>query len=217
MDERVDIFLENYREQMPGFLSDIEKHAREHNIPVMSKRTGDVIRYTLHTIEPSSVLEIGTAVGFSALFMKTCVSPQTRITTIEKIEARYSQAEVNFSRYDKEHQIELIKEDASEAIERFKSEGKRYQFIFLDAAKAQYSAFLPTLIELLETGGVLISDNVLHHGVVMSSRYAVSNRDRTIHERLRKYLKEVSSHPMLETLILPMDDGITISRKLGKQ
>ena len=214
MKERIDVFLDKYRERMPEYLTEIEAVARTNNVPVIGRATGDLLRYSLQSGNVKRVLEIGTAVGFSALFMRECLPEDGTITTIEKIEARYSQAESNFKKYDKNHQITLLKEEAADAIVRLKEEGKTYQLIFLDAAKGQYLSFLPTLVELLEVGGVLVSDNVFHEGVVMNSRYAVSQRDRTIHERLRAYLQAITDHEQLTTLILPVDDGISVCKKI---
>ena len=214
MKERVDIFLDKYRERMPDYLVDIETVARENNIPVIGRGTGDLLRYALHSVEAERVLEIGTAIGFSALFMREIIPEDGTITTIEKIEARYSQAERNFQKYDKKNQITLLKEEAADAIVRLKEEGKTYHLIFLDAAKGQYIAFLPTLVDLLEVGGVLVSDNIFHNGTVMNSRYAVSQRDRTIHERLREYLQAITEHEQFTSLILPVDDGIAVSKKI---
>ena len=213
MKERVDVFLEKYREPMPEYLADIEVMARENRIPVIDRGTGDVLRFAIRTVGAKRVLEIGTAIGFSALFMRESLPEDATITTIEKIEARYSQAETNFKKYDKDGRITLIKDEAADAIERLKEQGETYDLIFLDAAKGQYISFLPTLVALLDVGGVLVTDNVFHEGVVMNSRYAVNQRDRTIHERLREYLKAITEHEQLTSVILPMDDGIAVCKK----
>ncbi|MBR6229375.1 MAG: O-methyltransferase [Eubacterium sp.] len=215
MKDRIDVFLDKYRTPLPSYLLDMEKHAREHNIPVIERGTGDILRYVLNTVKPKSILEIGTAIGFSALFMRECLpGNDVKITTIEKIEARYEQAQVNFDAYDTSHQITLIRDEAADAIRRLKVAGEKYQVIFLDAAKGQYISFLPTLLELLEVEGVLVSDNVFHEGTVMNSRYAVNQRDRTIHERLREYLKAITDSEQLESLIIPVDDGVAISKRI---
>ncbi len=214
MKERVDVFLEKYREPMPEYLADIEAMARENRIPVIDRGTGDVLRFAIRTVGAGRVLEIGTAIGFSALFMRESLPEDATITTIEKIETRYAQAELNFEKYDKNHQITLLKEDASDAIVRLKEAGETYDLIFLDAAKGQYISYLPTLVALLNIGGKLVTDNVFHDGVVMNSRYAVNQRDRTIHDRLREYLKAITSHEQLASLILPMGDGIAVSQKI---
>ena len=215
MDERTEVFLEKYRVPLPPYLADMSRHAGEHNVPIIRRSTGDILRYVLCTVEPDEILEIGTAIGFSALFMKECLSDKNvHITTIEKIEARYSQADVNFSKFDKDRCISLIKDDATDVIKRLKDEGKKYQVIFLDAAKGQYIYFLPILVELLDVGGVMVADNIFHDGVVMNSRYAVNQRDRTIHDRLREFLAAVTENDKLESLILPVDDGIVVSKKV---
>ena len=213
MKDRVDIFLEQYRTRIPEYLTDLEMVARQNNIPVMAHSTGDLLRYALGSVGAKNVLEIGTAVGYSALYMKECLPEDAHITTIEKIDARYEQAETNFAAYDKKKQITLLKEDAADAIEWLKKEGQVFDLIFLDAAKGQYVSYLPTLVELLRSQGVLVTDNVFHNGTVMNSRYAVTQRDRTIHERLREYLKAITEHPELNTLILPMDDGVAVCKK----
>ncbi|MEE3467037.1 MAG: O-methyltransferase [Eubacterium sp.] len=214
MKERVDIFLDKYRERMPDYLVELESVARSNNIPVIDRGTGDVLRYAIHTSKAKKVLEIGTAIGFSALFMREILPEDGTITTIEKIEARYSQAESNFKKHDKRQQITLLKEDAWDAIRRLHEQGEQYDLIFLDASKGQYISYLPILVDLLRVDGELITDNVFHNGVVMNSRYAVSQRDRTIHERLREYLQAITSHEQLTSLILPMEDGISISKKI---
>ena len=215
MKDRIEVFLDKYRTPLPPYLLDMERHAREHNIPVIERGTGDILRYLLNTIKPKRILEIGTAIGFSALFIRECLpDDEVKITTIEKIEARYTQAEVNFREYDRSNRITLIKDDAKDAILRLKEEKETYQVIFLDAAKGQYISFLPTLIDLLEIEGVLIADNVFHEGSVMNSRYAVTQRDRTIHERLREYLKAITESEQLESLILPVDDGVAVSKRV---
>ncbi|MBO4396543.1 MAG: O-methyltransferase [Eubacterium sp.] len=213
MKERIDIFLEQFREQLPEYLSEISRHAKANNVPIIGRQTGDLLRYILRTRLPEKVLEIGTAVGFSALFMKECV-PSAQIITVEKIEARYTQAENYFKKYDKDDRIRLIREDAADAIDELKSAGERFQVIFLDAAKGQYVSFLPNLVEMLDFGGVLVADNVFHGGTVKNSRYAVTQRDRTIHERLRGYLRAINEHEQLESMILPVDDGVAVSKKI---
>ncbi|MBO6108951.1 MAG: O-methyltransferase [Eubacterium sp.] len=210
---RTEVFLDKYRPYMPDYLSELEMGAREHNIPVIGRGTGDIIRYICRTVNPENVLEIGTAIGFSALFIRECIPENAHITTIEKIESRYEQAEINFKNYDKKGQITLIKEDALDTIERLLEEKKKYGVIFLDAAKGQYITFFPILAELLEREGVLITDNVFHGGTVMNSRFAVTQRDRTIHTRLREYLQTITEDERFESVILPIDDGIAISRK----
>ena len=213
-----DAYFETIREQEgqkteADHLVEIEAYARENNVPVIGRGTGDIIRYYLRSVAPENVLEIGTAIGYSALFMREYLSVNAHITTIEKIESRYTLAENNFKKYDKDNKITLIKEDAGDAIEKLRDNGNKYGVIFLDAAKGQYPAYLPVLVDLLETGGVIITDNIFHNGAVINSRYAVTQRDRTIHDRLREYMKDISENEGLNTLILPVEDGVAICQK----
>ena len=160
--------------------------------------------------QPSRILEIGTAVGFSALLLSEYMPKGGRITTIEKYEKRIPVARENFRRAGKEDQITLIEGDALEVMRTL--EGP-YDFIFMDAAKGQYIHYLPETVRLLADGGVLVSDNVLQDGDVIESRFAVERRNRTIHSRMREYLYELKHHGQLTTSIIPLGDGVAISVK----
>lgn len=211
--ERMEVFLEKYRQQSPAYIADLENRALAANVPIIRRGTRDLLRYLLRTGKPARVLEIGTAIGYSALYMKTCLPETSKITTIEKVEMRLTEARKNLSCYDKERQITLLEGDASDVLQRLVEEGKQYDFIFMDAAKGQYLNFLPAVCRLLAQGGTLVSDNILHEGDVMESRYAVTRRDRTIHGRMRKYLQALVETEELETVCLAVGDGMTISYK----
>jgi predicted O-methyltransferase YrrM len=159
-------------------------------------------------VRPENILEIGTAVSFSALLMHE-YAPDARVTTIENYEPRLIKARENFAKYAGDDRIELLEGDAAQILPGLKDGG--YDFIFLDSAKGQYITFLDDIVRLLAPGGMLVSDNVMQDGDVIESRYAVRRRDRTIHERMREYLREVSDSPCLESAILPMADGVTVS------
>lgn len=160
--------------------------------------------------QPSQILEIGTAIGFSAILMSEYMPEDGRITTIEKYEKRIPIARENFRRAGKEGQITLIEGDALEVMGALEG---TYDFIFMDAAKGQYIHYLPDVLRLLSDGGVLMSDNVLQDGDVIESRFAVERRNRTIHSRMREYLYELKHHRQLITSILPLGDGIALSVK----
>ena len=158
--------------------------------------------------QPEHILEIGTAVGFSSLMMSECVSADCTITTIENYEKRIPIARENFARAGKDHQITLLEGDAMEVLKGLTGP---YDFVFLDAAKAQYIYYLPELLRMMPKGAVLVSDNVLQDGNIVESRFAVERRDRTIHARMREYLYELTHREDLETSILPLGDGVTVS------
>lgn len=217
MDNRMEVFLERYREQPPDYIQELERQALADEVPVIRRGTRDMLRYLLRTKRPERVLEIGTAIGYSALFMKECLPENSSITTVEKVEMRLREARKNLAGYDREKRIRLIEGDARDVLKELVSGGETFSFIFMDAAKGQYLNFLPDVLALLETGGILVSDNILHEGDVMESRYGVTRRDRTIHGRMREYLQVITRHEQLETICLPIGDGMTIStKKYGK-
>ena len=168
------------------------------------------LRFLLTMKRPMKILEVGTAIGFSALLMSEYAPQGCQITTIEKYEPRIPIARDNFKKAGKEDCITLLEGDAVEILQQLEGQ---YDLIFMDAAKGQYINFMPDILRLLAKDGLLVSDNVLQDGDVIESRYAVVRRNRTIHGRMREYLYELTHHPQLETCILPVGDGITLSVK----
>ena len=156
------------------------------------------------------ILEVGTAIGFSALLMSEYAPQGCHITTIEKYEKRIPLAKENFKKAGKEDRITLLEGDAVEILADMQ---ETFDFIFMDAAKGQYIHFLPDILRLLEPGGLLVSDNILQDGDIVESKYAVTRRNRTIHNRMREYLYALTHHEELETVILPVADGVTLSTK----
>ena len=156
------------------------------------------------------ILEVGCAIGFSAVLISEYAPENCRITTIEKVPKRLVQARENINKAGRDDKITIIEGDAAEVL---KSLDGSYDFIFMDAAKGQYIHFLPEVLRLLSEDGILVSDNVLQDGDIIESRYAVTRRNRTIHSRMREYLFVLKHHPRLETVIMPVGDGITVSVK----
>ena len=211
MEQRIEVFLDKYRQQPPDYIVALEKEALASDVPIIRRGTRDMLRYLLRTAEPAHVLEVGTAIGYSALFMKECLPETSRITTIEKVPMRLTEARKNLARYDRDGRITLLEGDASEVLHQLAEEGEQYDFIFMDAAKGQYLNFLADVRRLLGQGGTLVSDNIFHEGDVLQSRYAVTRRDRTIHGRMREYLQVLMDIEEWETICLPLGDGMTIS------
>ena len=166
------------------------------------------MKVLLELTAPSRILEVGTAVGFSALLMRTYGPGECRITTIENYEKRISAARENFKKAGKEKQITLLEGDAQKVLKTLE---EPFDFIFMDAAKGQYIHFLPDILRLLVKGGILISDNVLQDGDIIQSHFAVERRNRTIYKRMREYLGTLKNSSELETAILPLGDGVALS------
>ena len=215
VDERIVTFINSLDTKNSEFLEIIEKEARRDDVPIIRREMQSFLKVLLMLKRPVNILEVGTAVGFSALLMSESVPAGCRITTIENYEKRIPVARENFRRAGKEEQITLIEGDAADVLKTL--EGP-YDFIFMDAAKGQYIHFLPEIMRLLPPGGCLVSDNVMQDGDVIESRFAVERRNRTIHARMREYLYELKHHPELETSVIPLGDGVAVSvKKDGKE
>lgn len=210
-DERISAFIDSFDRGNTELLNEIEDECRRTNVPVIRTQIQSLLRMLLAMNRPQSILEVGTAIGFSALLMSEYAPEGCKITTIEKYEKRIPIARANFKRAGREDTITLLEGDATEILQELQG---CYDFIFMDAAKGQYIHFLPDILRLLKTGGLLVSDNVLQDGDIIESRFAVTRRDRTIHSRMREYLYELKHNEQLETVILQVGDGVTLSVKL---
>ncbi len=213
VDDRMVAFINSFDKGNTPFLNEIEKFARETDVPIIRTEMQSFLRFILTMQKPMRILEVGTAIGFSALLMSEYAPKGCHITTIEKYEPRIPIARENFKKAGKEECITLLEGDAADILKELQGS---YDLIFMDAAKGQYIHFMPDILRLLSPEGLLISDNVLQDGDVIESRYAVVRRNRTIHSRMREYLFELTHHPQLETCILPVGDGITLSVKHEK-
>ncbi len=211
VDERIVTYINSLNHNDRDIVSAIEKEAIANYVPIIRKETKELLKVLLCMKQPKRVLEVGTAVGFSAIFMSDYLPEGSTITTIEKYEPRIIEAKKNFKRAEKEHQITLLEGDAEEVLKTLEPP---YDFIFMDAAKGQYLHFFQEILRLLPKDGVLVSDNVLQDGDIIQSRYGVTRRNRTIHSRMREYLYTLKNREELETVILPVGDGVTISTKI---
>lgn len=211
VDERMVAFIDSFDKGNTPFLNEIEKYAIETQVPIVRKSMQSLLKFLLCLRKPRNILEVGTAIGFSALLMNEYGPKDCHITTIEKYEKRIPLAKENFRKAGAEDRITLLEGDATDILKEL--EGS-YDLIFMDAAKGQYIHFLPEILRLLAPGGLLVSDNVLQEGDIIESRFAVRRRDRTIHARMREYLYELKHHPQLETVILPVGDGVTLSTRI---
>ncbi len=209
--DRMTAFINSLDSGNAAYLDELEKIAKEGEVPIIRKDTQALLKFLMVQSKPLNILEVGCAIGFSALLMAEYSSPDTRITTIEKFEKRIPVARENFEKYDKDKKITLLEGDATDIL---KTLSPGYDFIFMDAAKGQYINFLPDCLRILNKGGLLVSDNVLQDGDVIESRFAVTRRDRTIHARMREYLYELKHNDALNTVILTVGDGMTLSVKL---
>lgn len=210
VDERLVTYINSLDRGNTPVLDEIEKEALRDFVPIIRKEMQSFLKLLLAMQKPMRILEVGTAVGFSAVLMAEYAPKDCQIVTIENYEKRIPIAKANFERAGKQEQITLLEGDATEILPQLEGQ---FDMIFMDAAKGQYIHYLPEVTRLLSEGGVLVSDNVLQDGDVIESRYAVERRNRTIHSRMREYLFELKHSDIYETSILPLGDGIALSVK----
>ena len=209
--DRLTAFINSLDPGNAEYLDALEKEAKATDVPIIRKDTQALLKFLMASSKPKKILEVGCAIGFSALLMAEYSEADTTITTIEKYEKRIPIAKDNFIKYDQDNKITLLEGDATDILRTL---APGYEFIFMDAAKGQYINFLPDCIRILNKGGLLVSDNVLQDGDIIESRFAVTRRDRTIHARMREYLYELKHNEALNTVILTVGDGMTLSVKL---
>ena len=212
VDNRITEYLHSLETSRGELLDTIEKKAIEDGVPIIRSETAALLRSLTAALRPENILEIGTAVGYSALQMCQVMPENCHITTIEKYEKRIPEAKENFRKAGEESRITFLEGDADMWLKELK--GKQFDLVFMDAAKGQYLNWLPLLLDLMPVGAVLISDNVLQDGDVVQSRFAVQRRNRTIHSRMREYLYVLKHDERLETAVIPLGDGVTVSTRI---
>ena len=212
VDNRITEYLHSLETSRGELLDTIEKKAIEDGVPIIRSETAALLRSLTAALRPENILEIGTAVGYSALQMCQVMPANCHITTIEKYEKRIPEAKENFRKAGEESRITFLEGDADMWLKELK--GKQFDLVFMDAAKGQYLNWLPLLLDLMPVGAVLISDNVLQDGDVVQSRFAVQRRNRTIHSRMREYLYELKHMEEFEPAVIPIGDGVTISTRI---
>lgn len=211
VDERLVTYINSLDRGNTEVLDAIEREALDSYVPIIRKEMQSFLKLLLAMQKPKRILEVGTAVGFSAILMAEYNPYPCEIVTIENYEKRIPIAKENFIRAGKETQIRLIEGDATEVLKDLE---EPFDMIFMDAAKGQYIHFMPDVLRLLKKDGVLVSDNVLQDGDIIESHYVVTRRNRTIHKRMREYLYELTHREDLVTAVLPIGDGITLSTKI---
>ncbi|MDD7730205.1 MAG: O-methyltransferase [Clostridia bacterium] len=210
VDERMRTYINSLDMGNTPFLEKLEQEAISDRVPIIRKEMQSFLKVLLAILRPVRILEVGTAIGFSSLLMCEYGPENLELVTIENYEKRIPLAKENFKKAGRESQITLMEGDAGEILAGLSGS---FDLIFMDAAKGQYIHWLPDVLRLMHPGSVLVSDNVLQEGKIIESHYIVERRNRTIYKRMREYLYELKHHPLLETSILPLGDGVTVSVK----
>ena len=188
----------------------IKKKALEEHIPIIMDDTLEVIEEKLKDIEVKRLLEIGTAVGYSAMCFSQFLDEDGKIDTIERDTERVTEARENIKKVGVAEKINIIEGDAVEILPKM---NEKYDVVFIDAAKGKYPFFLKEALRMLKPNGIIFADNILYKGYVMSDYN--KHKQRTAVRNLREYIKEISENPNLETEILEVGDGLAISKNIN--
>lgn len=192
-------------------LNELERYAKENNVPIVQKETARFLELMVSIQKPKKILELGTAIGYSAILMSEAMNNNVSITSIERDASMIEEANANFSKYGYRN-IHILEGDALEILE---SLDDKYDLIFMDAGKGHYNHFLPNCLRLLSQEGIIIADNVLFRGMVATNDL-LKRRKITIVKRMRKYLEEVNKDTDLITSVIPMGDGIAVTKRRSK-
>lgn len=208
--EEIVDFMRTKQAQNTGFLKELEEFARKENIPVIPHETVAFFRLFLQTLQPEHILEIGTAIGFSALLMADN-SPTSKITTIDRNEEMIGFAKENFAKFDQRQQIELLEGEAMDLLPTLPD--AQYDFVFMDSAKSKYIVFLPEVLKKVKVGGIIVIDDVFQGGDVAKEIGEVRRGQRAIYKGLHRLFDATLDNPDLTASLVSMSDGLLMLRK----
>ena len=202
-------FMRKQQKQNTGFLAELEAFARQENIPIIQHEVVAYFRLLMQSLQPEKILEIGTAIGFSALLMAEN-APQSKIVTIDRNEEMITFAKENFAKFDRRNQIQLLEGDAADLITNLDEE---FDFVFMDSAKSKYIVFLPEILKHLKVGGMIVFDDIFQGGDIVKPIEEVRRGQRTIYRGLQRLFEATVDNPGLTATLLPLSDGLLMVRK----
>ena len=203
-------YLRTEQKQLTGLLGELEELAHENGVPGIPHETVVFLQFLLKQKQPKNVLEIGTAIGFSASLMAETLDEDAKITTIDRFPVMIEKAKKNFEKLGLTEQVTLLEGDAADLLSSL--EGP-YDFIFMDSAKSKYITFLPECLRLLSDDGVLMVDDVFQAGTVLQPIEEIPRKNRSIHRHLNEFLEEITKSSELTSTLLPLGDGVALISK----
>lgn len=212
VNEHVESYIRRLSKESDDYFLRLEKYAEEKHVPIIHKEVKSLLAFVVQSTNAHSVLEIGTAIGYSASVFARAMHGQGKVTSIERREDYHNMAKDNVASLGFDTEFDFRLGDAMDVLDEVND---TYDVIFVDAAKGHYQVFLDKCLNKLNPGGVIISDNILYQGMIASDQYVI-RRKKTIVKRMRNYLEHITTHPDLTTTLLPMSDGIALSYYGGR-
>ena len=211
--EKLESFKLSLEKKVPPFMMDLKDFAKKNDVPIITDDVKDFLDIILELTKPAMVLEIGTAIGYSALCMAQHDFVR-KVITIENYHERVSQARFNLMQYDPRHKIDILEEDANIALDELYKNECFFDFIFLDSAKSQYINWLPKIKKILNVNGILITDNVFNDMETLKSRSELCKRSRSMHDSLKEYLTAIKKDKDFYSKIMNIGDGIAYVKRI---
>ncbi len=202
-------FMREEQTQLSGDITNVLQFAQENNIPVIPHETVVYFQFLLSMIKPKKILEIGTAIGFSALVMAQA-APEAQIVTVDRNPEMIALAKENFAKFDKKNQVHLLEGDAAEHLIEL---SETFDIIFMDSAKSKYVEFLPRALDLLAGNGIILMDDIFQGGEILVPIMEIKRTQRALERGLRRLFDEVLNNPKYLTSILPLGDGLLMIKK----
>ena len=203
-------YLQNTLPDTKGYLREMELYAQENNVPIIQKEVRCFLGMLLKYKAPTNIVELGTAIGYSSLFFSDYLNEGGKIITFEREKEYYDIAMSNISKAGKSDSIEVVFGDAYENVKKING---KFDIIFMDANKSMYRYYFDILFPMLNVGGLIICDNILYKGMISNEKLA-PRKQNTIIENIKDFLIFISNHDKLETSIIPIGDGVSVSVKL---
>ena len=213
LNEKLHSYIESLAPDRDALLTEMEQYAKQHQVPIMELAGMEAMLQILRIQQPKTILEVGTAIGYSALRMVTALQ-DAKVVTMERDPERIEIAQQYFKRSGKADRVTLVAGDALELKESIEKLGP-YDAIFIDAAKGQYQKFFEMYADLLQQDGIIVTDNVLFKGLVCEPEEIESKRTRNLVKKIDNFNRWLMNHPEYDTSILPVGDGVAISKRRG--
>lgn len=209
VNDKVENYIRETLRPSQGLLRELEVYAEENSVPIIHKEVADLLRVLLKLKKPKKILELGCAIGYSSLLFVDVLDGDVEIVTTERNPVMLERAQENIKKADMEDRIKILVGNAEDTLKDIEG---NFDMIFIDAAKGHYKLFFDMLIDKLNRGGIVVSDNILYKGMIASDDYVV-RRKKTIVKRMRTYLDYICDLEGISTSLIPIGDGLAISYK----